>query len=638
MSTPPATLNPPPARAAILPWLGFALFLIVAIGVMGMTVSVIVAETVQGSGSAINVAGSLRKQSHLMGSLVLSDAENRVTDPARLRAAIAQFEASLDHPALNRALERGDDNPAAHTFIKVRTRWYADLGPRLRAAAVPGPRQPEVARHNALLTAIDAFVDDINRMVEQLEVDTETRIRQLRLILAVALLFTVVVAFAVLGVARRRVMRPLRELVDSTTRLARGDFAARTHYVEADEIGQLGRTFNDMADDLAKLYQDLEARVAEKTAALSRSNRSLELLYHAISRLHDAPLDGRTYRAMLEEIDALLELEGSMVCLFSRHPGAATTLASTLPACAGQTNGSCPCQADGSADVVLPAADGQDGMEIRYLALRDAERQYGVLKVALPAGRTLQVWQEQLLEALARHVGTALGTAHQVERERLLALQEERSVIARELHDSIAQALSYMKIQASLLQPVVAAQEGRAEAETILADLRAGISAAYRQLRELLATFRLKMEGDFIDLLEKTVDEFGQRASIAVDLEVHLAGCRLTPNQEIHVLQIIREALSNIHRHARAQRARIAIRHGHGMVEVSIEDDGVGVDPAKLATRPHHYGLGIMRERAASLGGELGLERSATGGTRVKLAFHAAHYDAASPAAAQDSP
>jgi two-component system nitrate/nitrite sensor histidine kinase NarX len=79
-----------------------------------------------------------------------------------------------------------------------------------------------------------------------------------------------------------------------------------------------------------------------------------------------------------------------------------------------------------------------------------------MLRLSMPDGVRLEDWQRQLVEALSRHMGMALGAARRSEQERLLALQEERSVIARELHDSLAQALSYMKIQVSLLQPVLA--------------------------------------------------------------------------------------------------------------------------------------------------------------------------------------
>jgi len=524
---------------------------------------------------------------------------------------------------LRKALARDGDSPAAATYQSVQQTWKLRLKPLLLDEAAPGVDPHDTAHHNALLALIDDFVDEINTMVAQLEEDTEARIRNLRTILAAALVLTIVVALATLGVMRKRVLQPVADLLKSTGRLAQGDFQARVHHIGEDELGQVGQTFNFMADELSKLYRGLEQRVAEKTLELTRSNRSLELLYHSITRLHDAPLSPASYRAMLGEIDQALDLKGSMVCLLTSHGGEATVLASTLQNCPSREAGECPCHATCPETGALGEYDQEGGLTTRFLSLRDAERQYGVLKLVLAPERRLEPWQEQLMEALAQHIGIALGISHKTEQERLLALQEERSVIARELHDSIAQALSYMKIQASLMQPVLSDPDRQAEAAVILADLREGITAAYRQLRELLATFRLKMEGDFLDLLEKTVTEYGNRGGIPVHLIAELAGSHLSPNQEIHTLQIVREALSNMLRHSKAKEAWVRIRHDGGLVTVSVEDDGIGLAHTPGQPEPHHYGLTIMRERAASLRGEIDVGNRPGGGTIVRLRFQA---------------
>jgi len=428
----------------------------------------------------------------------------------------------------------------------------------------------------------------------------------------------------------RNVLSPLAALLENTTHYARGDFAARIRDPREDELGQLGQAFNTMAEELSKLYRGLEQRVADKTVALTRSNQSLELLYNAISRLHKAPVAPETYKAMLKEIEQVLGLTGSLACLMPKHGGGATILSSSLGRCKDHEMGECAhCIASlDHAEIWQYRASGES--EQLIVPLRDNEGLYGVLRLALPPGRRLEAWQEQLLEALSRHIGIALGISHKTEQDRLLALQEERSVIARELHDSIAQSLSYMKIQASLLQPVLADPKRRTEAETTLRDLREGITSAYRQLRELLATFRLKMQGDFLDLLNRTVNEFADRGGVPIQLETNLAGCHLTPNQEIHALQIIREALYNVLRHAQASQAWVRVIHADGEVQVSVEDNGIGLyPPSSSTTAPRfspdvqHYGINIMRERAESLRGRVVMENRPEGGTRIDLRFAA---------------
>ena len=607
---------------SILFSLALSLIALTGIGVGGMAASVIVAERVQGSGSAINVAGSLRMQSHRMGSMVLSDAENEVVERHYLHAGISRFEASLINKDLLQAIERQPDSDFARRYESVQESWQTMLKPLLLESALTSADSPQArSRHNALLRAIDGFVDDIDLMVSQLEADTEQRIRNLRTVLGVALALTVLVMLAAMYLVRRSVLAPLTDLLDSASRIARGDFLARARHTGEDELGQVGRAFNFMAEELSRNYQELEQRVAQKTEELTRSNQSLGLLYQAIANLHNAPLAPETYRVMLQEIEQVLNIDGSMACLLPKHGGPAILLASTMEGCPERGEGDCPHCLNDPATVTVWRYSDQGDHQLLTIPLQDKEGIYGILRLALSPGRRLAAWQTRLLEALTRHIGIALGISHKTEQQRLLALQEERSIIARELHDSIAQSLSYMKIQASLLQPVLADPTHRQEAETTLRDLRDGITEAYRQLRELLATFRLKMEGDFRTLLSSAVDEYASRGGLKINLEVNLAGCHLSPNQEIHSLQIVREALSNVNRHARAGQAWVCVKHtGGGEVAVSIEDDGIGIGTGKSSFQ---YGLAIMRERAQGLNGQISIENRPGGGTRVGLRFRA---------------
>jgi two-component system nitrate/nitrite sensor histidine kinase NarX len=292
--------------------------------------------------------------------------------------------------------------------------------------------------------------------------------------------------------------------------------------------------------------------------------------------------------------------------------------------------GACPDRAARGDDACGACRAGSDGDGLALhsptllrFPLRDREHHYGMLRLSLPDGVRLEDWQRQLVEALSRHMGMALGAARRSEQERLLALQEERSVIARELHDSLAQALSYMKIQVSLLQHALADPARAAEAEPILADLREGISAAYRQLRELLVSFRLGLSADLATLMRDAAREHGTRGGVEVALEVDLGPCLLSPNQEVHVLQIVREALSNMVRHAGARHARVELRgRADGEVLLAVSDDGCGIGAPPADSRNHH-GLAIMRERARSMGGEIEIASGGRGGTRVCVRFHA---------------
>ena len=135
-----------------------------------------------------------------------------------------------------------------------------------------------------------------------------------------------------------------------------------------------------------------------------------------------------------------------------------------------------------------------------------------------------------------------------------------------------------------------------------------------------MTTFRLRIEGEGLAAaLQTTVAEFSGRSGIPITLEVHLAGCRLTANEEIHALQIIREALSNVLNHAKATKAEVRVTcNSDGSVSAIVTDDGLGI---RQAAGAHHYGMTIMDERAKNLGGRLTVENLPTSGTRVTLHF-----------------
>jgi two-component system nitrate/nitrite sensor histidine kinase NarX len=605
--------------------IGVAMAIIATVVVAGMGTSVIIAETIRGSAEAINIAGSLRMQSYrIAGQVLLAQSEPGPQHRDQLLQDIEMFERSLASPALSLA-SLGKSAKVAAARQKVEMGWTRQIRPKIAAIAAQmsdAPRQKLVVDNAALLGQVDDFVGNINEFVKQLERDTEARIRFLSIALGLALFITLAVVFFTMYVLHTEILTPLRDLLQLTANVRRGKLDERTEHTGPDELGRLGQAFNLMTADLAVLYRGLEERVAEKTAHLERSNRSLELLYQTISRLYDQPILPDTYRILLKDLETVLGVGHGSVCL--THEGGidrAEVLATTL---SEESSERAFCEASDCrtcfGDGTLRERD-LAGDRVLSLPLRDTEHQYGVLQLKIPRALALENWQMQLLEALCRHIGIAIGTARRIEQNRRLSLLEERSVIARELHDSLAQSLSYMKIQVSRLQGAIAHYDNAEQSAAILDELRDGLNGAYRQLRELLTTFRLRIEGgSLIATLKQTAIEFEHRGNLTIQLDTQLAGCRLTPNEEIHLLQVVREALSNVVHHANAKHVKVGVVYGADeTIHATIEDDGVGIGEGESARS--HYGVTIMRERAHSLGGTVSVARLARGGTRVSLQF-----------------
>ncbi len=605
---------------SLLVRLGGMFAAITVLAVASMSTSWMIAETTQGSGQAINVAGSLRMQSWRMASIYQRfAADGHAEHREALELAIARFEADLRARPIMAVLPDDQTAPLNAVYRQVETVWLSKIKPTLRLALDTGTAD---AADAGALRDIPMFVEQINHLVKQIEDAAEAKILVMRVILGVSVIATVLVVLLSIYLVKHILVNPLRDLLGLADRIGQGHLDARTDLAGEDEIGRLGQAFNHMAEDLSKLYQNLEARVDEKTAELTIANRSLELLYHSIARLYGGPVAHDTYATLLRDLEQVLGVGHGLACLVETGETHARVIASTLQPARGDMNicGLTRC-AECLANRELSLHLLGDGTRVLALPLVDSEHQhYGVLQLQMPAGQSLEPWQTHLLEALSRHVGIAIGTARRIEQSRRLSLLEERAAIARELHDSLAQSLSYMKIQVSRLRPLVGAPEREADARQVLDELREGLNSAYRQLRELLTTFRLRIDGEGLAAaLQTTVAEFSARGAIPVGLDVRMAGCALTPNEEIHVLQIVREALSNVlnHAHAHAAEVRLACT-GDGSVSAVIRDDGVGI---RGSAATHHYGMTIMEERAKHLGGRLSIDSEPGSGTRVTLTF-----------------
>ncbi len=259
------------------------------------------------------------------------------------------------------------------------------------------------------------------------------------------------------------------------------------------------------------------------------------------------------------------------------------------------------------------------GYQIKFPLVQD-DQNYGVLVVRVPFSMTIDSWQYQLLQSVADQIAVALSLRNQSNQERRVSLLNERTIIARELHDSLAQSLSYLKIQVMRLQKTYdKGIEGEIFQE-LIDEIREGLASAYRQLRELLSTFRLKIDGDGLKgALAHAVDQMASRSEMEIELKYSIDAIPLTPNEEIHLLQVAKESLQNAVHHSKGTKAILEIFQKDKNIKLRVCDDGVGIpdDPEKI----NHYGLAIMKERSKHLNGALKLVRQETGGTCVEMEF-----------------
>jgi signal transduction histidine kinase len=248
------------------------------------------------------------------------------------------------------------------------------------------------------------------------------------------------------------------------------------------------------------------------------------------------------------------------------------------------------------------------------LAVRGAV--LGTLLVAnATGGRPFGEGDVQLTETFAEQAAVAVEHARLQQELDRLAVLEDRERIAKELHDGVIQALFAvgLGLQGSAMlarDPELQRRIGGAveELDRVIGDLRNYIFG----LRPgILADRQLDQA------LRGLAEELEHKAGVVTVVEVDPQAAAALADVAAEVVQLAREALSNVSRHAQASTCRVSLYRGGGTVVLEVDDDGRGFDPA--TARPRGQGLGNLRARAQALGGRVEIDSHQGEGTRVRV-------------------
>ena len=226
--------------------------------------------------------------------------------------------------------------------------------------------------------------------------------------------------------------------------------------------------------------------------------------------------------------------------------------------------------------------------------------------------------QRALLGTLAHHLAGAMEALRIKALEREAAISEERSLLARELHDSIAQSLAFLKLQVGMLKEEIV-EPATTKAKTILGELDEGLRESYSDVRELLLHFRTRTNIEDIEpAIKTTLQKFEHQSGIHTELSMQGQGLPLTPDVQIQVMHIIQEALSNVRKHSKAAIVKVEVAQSPKWM-FKVIDDGIGFSVEKNAVDSTHVGMSIMQERANKIGAKLELSSKPLAGTCISL-------------------
>lgn len=223
---------------------------------------------------------------------------------------------------------------------------------------------------------------------------------------------------------------------------------------------------------------------------------------------------------------------------------------------------------------------------------------------------------QRLVEMFALHAGIAIENARLHDRVRRLAIMDERERIGKDLHDGIIQSLYAVGLSLEDVPELMA--DDPAEAAARVDRAIESLNLTIRDIRNFIFGLRPELleQADLAASIAALADEFRLNTLIDVELDLEATPAGIPAEARIQLLQIAREALSNIARHAKASRASVSVAVEGGVLALVVADNGRGFDPS-LPRDAGHQGLGNMADRAAELGGELTIESAPGAGTRI---------------------
>ena len=444
-----------------------------------------------------------------------------------------------------------------------------------------------------------------------------------------AILVALGVALALALVAMHKVRRdlhaPLARLYAWALGMCAGDFSTRVPAEGESAYRKLAFHINRLSEALEGLANEMDDVVWRQTERLREKNASLELLYEvaaSIGRLDSIEEILRvSARSMMDTAGArgamvrLRDAAGEVFvavrlgeCPEGLEPGGAGTAEALGDR--RSPGGSAAVRAGAGAAVMTVPLDHQ-GVNLGFIHLFSES--------AAPVESSER---RRLLLSVGRHLGMSIAKARTDDESKMLSIVRERAAIAYELHDSLAQTLASLRLQADLLADSLAGA-GPRRAPPELARIQATLESANIELRELIAGFRAPVAGrDLRTALEEMAARYTAQGAMTVHLQIDGKLPELPAGPQLQVVRIVGEALANACAHSGGRLARVLVRSEAASMRVLVEDDGEGFSMPACDTAPgEHIGLSVMRERARWLGGTLAVESEPGEGTRVSLAF-----------------
>lgn len=619
--------------------LTFRILLMTIIGLVltliAIAYTLLLSWQLEGGGAAINEAGSLRMRSYRL----LQTMEHQLpgTD---VRSELIEFDRVLEE------LQVGD--PRRPLFLpqtvairdqvkQVLNDWNEVMRPEMAhidQIEDKQQRQEAIAKYSL---SLPRFVNQINRLVSLVEVELAEKTTWLRLCQTALIFMSLAASVALLYLLYLWIVGPVTRMQAGIARMSKDDLDVRLPIETEDEFGVLAKAFNQMADHVQSVHRTLEERVSEKTSRLQAQNHEVSTLYDIAGFLAGPHTIEELCRGFLHRIMQRMSGNGGTVRILDKHSdNVHITVHEGISErmieeehCIKKDD--CLCGAATEQGIILVrdfrlldrqkryrcAEDGYVSLAVFQIQAR--EQVLGSFSLHFMEERIVTSEERRLLETLGRNLGAAIENQRLIAKEKEFAVSQERNLLAQGLHDSIAQGLNFLNLQVQMLEDALKRKDVD-EINDIAPLLRAGVQESYEDVRELLLNFRTRIQDSNLESeMRNVVAKFHRQTGVYTDINFVGDGAQLAPEQQLQVLFILQEALSNVRKHAQASKVKVSVENTRDF-SLQIEDNGAGFEMANVHEKGDgHVGLRIMQERAQRLSAKFEIVSQQSQGTTISL-------------------
>ncbi len=604
----------------------FFLLVVVSVGVMNWNIN-----TQESDALIINLAGRQRMLSQKLNWLALTDLDN-----PEFQESIKLFEQTL--LALRDGGETVDSAgniillpPSPDIEIRDQLDDVSESWTKFKDYLITANSEMISKDSPLILSQIDSVVSSFESRAE----DKHQRLEMIQLIFLIAGLLLLAWGYIL---TQNRIVKRLAMLNTAVKKMTEGDLHWKIPSMDLDELGELALAFETMQTELAASREVLELKVNHRTRELVSA---FEFSQELVAEREQTEL----IKSVVERARILMDAESSALCIISSHGNELEMVANSgvtkiNPGLRNEIRSELTLTVVGDGKTVIEKTscldcafldENPDGQCV-VTPLRSMDRTIGALCV-LRNNDTLDDGEEifgpegqRALALLANSAAIAITNTRlakleyqKVEEEATLS---ERELLAANLHDDLAQTLSFTRMKLENLEEVLA-ETPLSEERTNLNQIIDAIDSAYDQVRNALTGLMktsLK-EKDFFKKLSAMMADFNRDCDCKAELRIINPSALEFPTEiQVQISHVLGEALSNIQQHAKSNFAIVTVEKLNNSAIYSIEDDGIGFDPG-FQVEGNHFGLQIMQTRIERSGGVFEIKSTPNEGTKISLSF-----------------